>query len=246
MKKASFTYKLKEEKMDFKIDLPKTDKVLSGLFFLALNSVIFPLFAQDTLTSSYSLEPNQVMIEGILTYEVETSFSKKNYNHGLTFRKKFRLSFNEDYIRGDQIGDEPNYFFLFDRKTKTRRVFTNFFGTKLEIIEPNSLEAHPQTTIAENETKQILGQNCNKLQMAQNNEIYELWVAPNIKLEFPRYLNQCALNMKIPTKYGERIYKIISIENIKPMASFFEIDGYKPIYLSDFVAKFGKKPATQF
>jgi hypothetical protein len=225
--------------------LAKIDKTI-GLLFLALNGVLTPLIAQDTLDNSYPLASNQVMIEGILTYEVETSFSKKNYNHGLTFRKKFRISFNEDYIRGDQIGDEPNYFFLFDRKTKRRRVFTNFFGTKLEIIEPNTAEEPQRAKIAENETKQILGQNCNKWQITKNNEIYELWVAPNIKLEFPRYLNQCALNMKVPTKYGERIYKIISIENIKPMASFFEIDGYKPIVLSDFVARFGKKPMTQF
>ncbi len=174
--------------------------------------------------------------EAVITYKVTMEFDSTYINPETALVKYYRLSFNEDYIKGEQVGEDPNNFTIINRKLNQKRHFSNFFGKKYELLNKpgDSLCTKVEWT---NETDKIAGLSCRKAMVTRGSLRKATWVSHDFNVSYPSYVSGLALEYSVPHKHGYRTYQLHSVD-IRPVdPKIFEVDGFEPIDYQDFYRK---------
>jgi hypothetical protein len=159
---------------------------------------------------------SQAVTQGEIDYEVTMVYNKKSFQAGETNTRRFRVSFNNQYYRTEQLGDGPTNIIVKNLVTNIKRNFTDIFGYHFEITDlpdktPNVKIVH------RDETKMIQGYLCHRVIIQRPEGNFEAWGTSDIALKYPDYANICLLEYSIPTKNGMRVYKAVKVTGYEPI-----------------------------
>lgn len=186
----------------------------------------------------------QAVTQGEIDYEVTMVYSKKSFQAGETNTRRFRVSFNSQYYRTEQIGDGPTNIVVKDLSANTKRNFTDMFGYRFEISD--LLDKTPTVKVVHrDETKTIQGYLCHRVLIQRPEGNFEAWATTDIALKYPDYSNICLLEYSIPTKNGMRVYKAVKVTAKTMVSSTFMPIGYEQITQAQLDVKLHEKSPNQ-
>jgi GLPGLI family protein len=163
------------------------------------------------------------IVWGTIDYKVVSVFEQsKVVTPSATAESIFRVSFDKEHIRGDQINQNPNNFFILDRNKKQIAHYIDMFGTIYQLTDAE--RKAPAVEIKQTEdSKVILGFKCSRIIVVRPEGEFEAWITKDIDLKYPSYMPGCALEYAVPANYGKRLYTATTIKTTAVVQNLFEV-----------------------